>query len=190
MKKMACLVMGVILILSNITTVSARTTYVYDNLNRVIEVRYEDGSYTKYKYDDAGNITSVQTVKANPTPKPIVTELPKQPDTSSKTSDINGLPTLLTDTLKKLTSMPTIPKAVKIKKKKKKIQISWKKVKSAKGYQIYASKKKKGKYKHIKTVKTNKAITKPGKYKYFKIRSYKINNRKKIYSSFSKTKKT
>ena len=35
------------------------TEYEYDELNRVIKVMYEDGSYVTYRYDKNGNIEEV-----------------------------------------------------------------------------------------------------------------------------------
>jgi YD repeat-containing protein len=42
------------------------TTYRYDDLNRLIEVSYPNGTRTTYTYDAAGNLT--QTVTTNPLP--------------------------------------------------------------------------------------------------------------------------
>ena len=59
------------------------------------------------------------------------------------------------------------------------LTVSWKRVKNAKGYQIYRATKKNGKYKKIKTIKkpktvswTNKKLT-TGKRYYYKVRAYK-----------------
>ena len=54
--------------------------------------------------------------------------------------------------------MATKTKAPKLtlKKKSGNIAISWKKVKGAKGYEIYVSNKKKGKYKKVKTLSSSK----------------------------------
>ena len=76
------------------------------------------------------------------------------------------------------------------------MQITWKKVKNASGYQItYAldGKFSKGK-KNVKITKgstTKKVIAKLKKNKryYFKIRAYKTVNGTKVYGSYSKTKK-
>ncbi len=39
--------------------------YTYDDDGRVISVKHDDGSYTKYEYDKNGNIISTVTVKAS-----------------------------------------------------------------------------------------------------------------------------
>ncbi len=73
------------------------------------------------------------------------------------------------------------------KKKKKTITISWKKVKKAKGYGIYISKKKKNGYK--KVVDTNKLKVKIKRKKgtyYVKVRAFKKQNKKKIFGAYSK----
>lgn len=56
------------------------------------------------------------------------------------------------------------------------VKISWKKVKGAKGYQVYRAASKKGKYKKVKTLKgtgfTDKSLN-GGKQYYYKVRAYK-----------------
>lgn len=43
--------------------------------------------------------------------------------------------------------------------KKRKVRITWKKVKNADGYQVYRATKKNGKYKLVKEVKGNKKVS-------------------------------
>lgn len=68
-----------------------------------------------------------------------------------------------------------LPGRVKAKSKKTYIVVSWSKVKSSKGYYLYRSTKKKGKYKKIKTFKSWKSRKykdqkiKPGKRYYYKV---------------------
>ncbi len=85
---------------------------------------------------------------------------------------------------------------VKLKKVKKagakKAKLTWKKVSGANGYQISMSKKKKGGYKVVKTVKKGSKKTckvaklKKGKKYYFKVRAYKKVNGKTYYGKYSK----
>ena len=83
----------------------------------------------------------------------------------------------------------------KLKKSKKAIVVNWKKVSGIKGYQIQVATDKKLK-KNAKTVvvkkqKTTTATIKKLKSKkkyYVRIRTYKITNNKKVYSSWSKVK--
>ena len=77
-------------------------------------------------------------------------------------------------------------------KKAKKMFVSWKKVKGAKGYQIqYATNKKYRKAKKITTSKTKYTIKKLKKKKtyYVRVRAYAVNNGKKVYGKWSKVKK-
>ena len=84
------------------------------------------------------------------------------------------------------TSKPSI----KVKAGKKQVKITWNKVSGANGYEIYMSTSKSGKYKKIKSANaktisfTKKKLTEGKKY-YFKVRTYKKINGKKIYSGWS-----
>ncbi len=76
--------------------------------------------------------------------------------------------------------------------KGKKINVKWKKVTGAKGYQLqYALNKKFKKKKSIQTKKTKYTIKKLKKKKtyYIRVRAYKMNGRKKVYGKWSKVKK-
>lgn len=87
---------------------------------------------------------------------------------------------------------PAKTKMISVKAGKRKAVLRWKKVGSAKGYQIYRATKKKGNYKRIKTITKNKTVKftnrklKKGKRYYYKIRTYKIVGGKKYYSGFTK----
>lgn len=91
--------------------------------------------------------------------------------------------------IKKLTTAPAKVKGVKARISGRRINISWKKVKNANGYQIYAGKKKNGNYSLVKTLKKGQTlkttIKKNPKYKYFKVRAY-VNNvsKKRVYGNF------
>lgn len=88
---------------------------------------------------------------------------------------------------------PAKVKEVKIKNKNKtKPTLSWKKGSKAKGYQIYRSSKKKGKYKLLKTIKkgntTKWAVNRPkaGTVYYYKVRAYMTGKKgKRVYGNFS-----
>ncbi|MDE6615787.1 MAG: hypothetical protein K2K35_04415, partial [Lachnospiraceae bacterium] len=91
--------------------------------------------------------------------------------------------------VKKLTTAPVKVKGVKARISGTKVNLSWKKVKNAKGYQIYAGKKKNGKYSLVKTLKKGSVlkttVKNSNKYKYFKARAY-VNNasKKRVYGNF------
>lgn len=84
--------------------------------------------------------------------------------------------------------------SIKVKVKGKKVTVSWKKIKGAKGYQVYTAKKKKGKYKRIATLKKATKVKytfslKKKKKCYIKVRAYKKVSGKMVYSKYSKIKK-
>ncbi|WP_302626018.1 fibronectin type III domain-containing protein, partial [uncultured Eubacterium sp.] len=89
-------------------------------------------------------------------------------------------------TLSAMTKVSAVNLKVKTKGKIKKL--SWKKVRGAKGYEIYVALKKKGKYKKIAS--NNKTgydyvIKKGGKF-YIRVRAYSGSGSKKIYGAYSK----
>ena len=91
------------------------------------------------------------------------------------------------------TQAPTT-KIIKISTKNKKVTIKWNKVSSSTGYKIYMSKNKKKGYSKVKNI-TKKSIVgytkgglKKNKTYYFKIRTYRTVNGKKVYSEWSKSK--
>ncbi len=47
---------------SSVAPGSKEVTYKYDKLNRLVEVKYEDGTTITYTYDSAGNILSRKVV--------------------------------------------------------------------------------------------------------------------------------
>ncbi len=94
----------------------------------------------------------------------------------------------------KSASKPKKPTIKSLKKGKKSFILQWKKIKDVKGYQVqYSTNKKfkKAKKVNIKKSKTTKLTVKKLKKKkkyYVRMRSYKMVNGKKVYSSWSKTK--
>lgn len=105
----------------------------------------------------------------------------------------NGNPSSSTSTLQSA-SKPKKPTIKSLKKGKKSFILQWKKIKDVKGYQIqYSTSKKfkKAKKVNIKKSSTTKLTVKKLKKKkkyYVRMRSYKMVNGKKVYSSWSKTK--
>ena len=95
----------------------------------------------------------------------------------------------------KVTTSPAKVKSVTAKfKNSSKVTITWKKVSKAKGYQIYRSTKKNGKYTLVKTIKkgsTKKCNLshKAGKTYYYKVRAFVTDaNGKRVYGTFSAVK--
>lgn len=90
----------------------------------------------------------------------------------------------------KLMAAPKIKVAVK----GKTATVSWKKIKGVKGYRVYTSQKKKGKYKqaaNLKKASKVKCTIKLGNKKscYIKVRAYKKNGKKIVYGKYSAVKK-
>ena len=103
----------------------------------------------------------------------------------------------LNDSLTKKTARPAAIRLGKLKAKKKALVIRWKKGKGINGYEIQLSMNKKFKKKNKKIVVKQKKRTKitakklkAGKIYFVRIRSYKIDAGKKVYSKWSKVKKT
>jgi hypothetical protein len=78
--------------------------------------------------------------------------------------------------------------------KGKKVQLKWKKISGASGYEVYRSLKKTKSYKKVATIKKgstiswkNQKLTK-GKTYYYKVRAYRTVSGKKVYSSWSDVK--
>lgn len=89
----------------------------------------------------------------------------------------------------KVASKPGQVKSLKVSSKSySSLKISWKKVKGAKGYQVYRASSKNGKYKKVKTTRssswTNSKLTTGKKY-YYKVRAYKSRTKGKFSSKKS-----
>ena len=73
----------------------------------------------------------------------------------------------------------------------KTINVSWKKVSGASGYEVYRSDSKKGTYKKVATTKKGSTVSyknkklKKGTTYYYKVRAYRTVGKKKVYSSYS-----
>ena len=119
---------------------------------------------------------------STPTPEPAPT--PEQTPTPNSAT-----------TAPKIAAKPKSAKFKKVKSAKKAVSVEWKKVRGVKGYQIQVATDKKFKKNkktvNIKKQKTTKTTVKKLKAKkkyYVRIRTYKIVNGKKVYSSWSKVK--
>lgn len=73
----------------------------------------------------------------------------------------------------------------------KTINVSWKKVSGASGYEVYRADSKKGTYKKVATIKKGSTVSyknkklKKGTTYYYKVRAYRTVGKKKVYSSYS-----
>ncbi len=121
---------------------------------------------------------------------------PSRPGTSSVTPSVPqpgsfaaSVPSLTSDPEKNAVGKAA---ALKLKQKKGTVTASWKKTAGAKGYQICYSTSRKWKNKKQKLVSKNKAVIKKLKKKktyYFRVRAYRLEGKKKVYGSWSGTKK-
>ena len=116
------------------------------------------------------------------------------PSTSTITPNPSPAPNSAT-TAPKIVAKPKSAKFKKVKSAKKAISVKWKKVRGVKGYQVQVATNKKFKknkktvtIKKQKTTKTTVKKLKAKKKYYVRIRTYKIVNGKKVYSSWSKVK--
>lgn len=173
------------------------TSYLYYGL--------EDGEHQITVTVDSGNFILDAILPLSKTSPAVV-----QPDAEEKEEQDNSqgekplekvdnkTAQVISDSLVQVSQKQT-PKcnktSIKLKKNKKKIRISWKKVKQASGYIIQRAKGKKGKFKTIKQVSGNKKTfyfdkkVEKGKTYRYRVRCFLKYQKKKIYSSFSKVKK-
>ena len=127
--------------------------------------------------------TTEPTPSPTPTPSPKPSPAPTQPTTTTPTTSAKAV------------AKPKSASIKKVKAAKKAISVEWKKVSGVKGYQIQVATDKKFKKNkktvNIKKQKTTKTTIKKLKAKkkyYVRVRTYKIVNGKKVYSSWSKVK--
>ena len=145
--------------------------------------------------EDLTNATIHFSSIPTPTPTPTPTPSPT-PTLSPEPSPAPTQPTTTTPTTSaKAVAKPKSAKFKKVKSAKKAISVKWKKVSGVKGYQVQVATDKKFKKNkktvNIKKQKTTKTTVKKLKAKkkyYVRIRTYKIVNGKKVYSSWSKVK--
>ena len=154
---------------------------------------------------DAPEPTVAPTVTPVPMNTPVVTptSVPVPTNTPKPTSVPAPTDTPKPTTVPKPTATP-VPSVTKpskpvitsvSNKSRQKLVITWKKVKGAKGYELYRRTGKKGSYKKIKVIKsgsilkyTNSKLKKGTAY-YYKIRAYKYDAKgKKVYGGWSAVK--
>ena len=98
-------------------------------------------------------------------------------------------------TVLKVKTATKAPESLRIVGKNKSADLTWKKTSGATGYEVYMSNQKSAGFKKVATiskvtkVKYTKKKLSPGKTYYFKVRSYTVKNKGKVYSGFSTVKK-
>ena len=178
---------------------SAYTDESVSAFNEVLKngnVILEDLTSTQEEVDNAEKainsaIKALEVKKDEPTP----TDPTDKPSAPSNSNPTNTKPTTATPNKVTPPTVTTVAKPAKVKKvkltaKKKKLNVSWKKVSGATGYEIqYATNNKFTKNKKSVTVKKNKVTLKrlKSKKKYFvKVRAYKLASGNKYFGNWSK----
>ena len=158
---------------------------------------YEEG-YSVIIARKQNNSTSDEKPTPNPAPQPPTQPTQESPQQAAQQiaqqqSAHNDTATTLQ--AKNTVSKPKSAKFKKVKSAKKAISVEWKKVGGVKGYQVQVATDKKFKknkktvnIKRQKTTKTTVKKLKAKKKYYVRIRTYKIVNGKRDYSSWSKVK--
>lgn len=144
-------------------------------------------------------VTPEPTVTAVPTP--FITEAPKPTVAPTVTPVPTNTPKPTTVPKPTATPVPSVTKPSKpvitsvSNKSRQKLVITWKKVKGAKGYELYRRTGKKGSYKKLKVIKSGSTLKytnsklKKGTAYYYKIRAYKYDAKgKKVYGGWSAVK--
>ena len=174
-------------------------TGVHTYSKQVVLPTYDEQGYTIYtcevcNYTYKDHFTDkLERPAEKPTVKP--TEKPTAaPSTSTITPNPSPTPNSAT-TAPKIVAKPKSASIKKVKAVKKAVSVEWKKVSGVKGYQVQVATDKKFKknkktvtIKKQKTTKTTVKKLKAKKKYYVRVRTYKIMNGKKVYSSWSKVK--
>ena len=170
-------------------------TGVHTYSKQVVLPTYDAQGYTIYtckvcNYTYKDHFTDkLERPAEKPTEKPTAA-----PSTSTITPNPSPAPNSAT-TAPKIVAKPKSASIKKVKAAKKAVSVQWKKVGGVKGYQVQVATDKKFKknkktviIKKQKTTKTTIKKLKAKKKYYVRIRTYKIVNGKKVYSSWSKVK--
>ena len=144
---------------------------------------------------NGGEVVITPNPAPQPSTQPTQVSTPQQATQQTAQQQSTQNDTATTLQAKNTVSKPKSTNTKKIKAAKKAISVIWKKVSGIKGYQIQVATDKKFKKNkktvNIKKQKTTKTTIKKLKAKkkyYVRIRTYKIVNGKKVYSSWSKVK--
>ena len=198
----------------SVTSIGSGAFYDCTNLANVYYAGAEDEWNNITISDENEDLTNATIhFSSTPTPKPTPTPTPEPTPTPNPAPQPSTQPTQETqqqvaqqtaqqqsvknDTAAEQVSVakPKSTNPKKVKAAKKAISVTWKKVGGVKGYQIQLATDKKFKknkktvtVKKQKTTKTTVKKLKAKKKYYVRVRTYKIVNGKKVYSSWSKVK--
>ena len=183
---------------NSVTSIGFGAFYDCTNLTNVYYAGTEDEWNNITISDENENLTNATIhFSSTPTSKPTPTSTPSPtPTPSPEPSPAPTQPTTTTPTTSaKAVTKPKSAKFKKVKSAKKAVSVQWKKVGGVKGYQVQVATDKKFKknkktvtIKKQKTTKTTVKKLKAKKKYYVRVRTYKIVNGKKVYSSWSKVK--
>ncbi len=139
---------------------------------------------------DSSNPTDNSSDPSNSSGNNNQSQSPNTPATPSTSAPTTATPKPTTPPNVTTVAKPAKVKAVKLKAKKKKLNVSWKKVSGATGYEVLsATNNKFTKGKKTVTVKKNKVTLKnlkPKKKYFVKVRAYKLANGRKYFGKWSK----
>ena len=198
----------------SVTSIGSGAFYDCTNLANVYYAGAEDEWNNITISDENEDLTNATIhFSSTPTPKPTPTPTPEPTPTPNPAPQPSTQPTQETqqqvaqqtaqqqsvknDTAAEQVSVakPKSTNPKKVKAAKKAISVTWKKVGGVKGYQVQVATDKKFKknkktvtIKKQKTTKTTVKKLKAKKKYYVRVRTYKIVNGKKVYSSWSKVK--
>ena len=160
-----------------------------------IATSYYEGDYGIIIARKQNNSTSDEKPTPNPAPQPSTQPTQETPQQVTQQTAQQQLAQNDTTTAQIEVAKPKSTNPKKVKAAKKAISVTWKKVGGVKGYQIQLATDKKFKknkktvtVKKQKTTKTTVKKLKAKKKYYVRVRTYKIVNGKKVYSSWSKVK--
>lgn len=138
------------------------------------------------KSAEAATTCQIKGLKAATNYQYVVCAFDKRTDNSIAAGEYSEKRSVLT--------LPTTSAVKKAKKSADKFLLIWKKVKGVSGYTVYTSTEKNGSYTEIgtfegeKTLTTTIAMPESGDH-YFKVRTYIMNGKEKLYSDYSSAKK-
>jgi hypothetical protein len=143
--------------------------------------------------DTPTTIEPIITLPPEPTAEVSIEPITTLPSEEPKIEvPINNTKQNMNTSSKPKTEKPTIPKKFKVKKYTySSVKLTWKKVWNAKGYEVYRSTKKKGRFKKVKNTNKssyiNRGLKINNKY-YYKVRAYNIIRDKKIRGKYTSVK--
>ena len=177
---------------SHILGMEHLTKDIYTAIDGLVDKSNEPSSSDPSSSDpsDSSNPTDNSSDLSNSSDNNNQSQSANTPATPSTSAPTTATPKPTTPPTVTTAAKPAQVKAVKVKAKKKKLNVSWKKVSGATGYEVMsATNNKFTKNKKSVTVKKNKVTLKklkPKKKYFVKVRAYKLANGNKYFGKWSK----